>query len=143
MEWEEITQLMRKPALFEGLVFNQEGEPAELVYIGDEANYVVLDAGFRRHVPAEQVDLQVIEWFQTQVSANKDFVTKSTMEMLGKDDLFTKAMIDLSIENMAELVDYGLPEDARMWLGMLGFRITVDVHGDVVDIVVPTQEAEE
>jgi hypothetical protein len=60
--------------------------------------------------------------------------------MLGKDDLFTKAMIESSIDNMGELVDHGLPEDARIWLGMLGFRVVINVHGDLVDIVMPNPE---
>jgi hypothetical protein len=60
--------------------------------------------------------------------------------MLGKDDLFTKAMIDSSIKNMDQVLDRGIPPDARMWLGMLGFRIVVDVHGEVVSIEMPNAE---
>jgi hypothetical protein len=26
----------------------------------------------------------------------------------------------------------GIPLEARQWLGMMGFRVIVDVHGDVV-----------
>jgi hypothetical protein len=63
------------------------------------------------------------------------------LTMLGKDDLFTKAMIDASIQNMDQLIEQGLPEDARTWLGMFGFRITLDIHGNVVSIDLPAQEA--
>ena len=135
-----MNQSVRRSALFEGLVYNEEGDLAEVSFVGSEAQYVVLEAGFRRHVPAEYVDLQVIEWFQEQVAANRDFVAQGTMEMLGKDDLFTKAMIESSINNMSELVDFGLPEDARIWLGMLGFRVVINLHGDLVDIVMPNPE---
>jgi hypothetical protein len=65
------------------------------------------------------------------------------MAMLGKDDLFTKAMIDSSIENIDLLIEQGLPDDARTWLGMFGFRIIVDVHGDVVRTDLPAQEAQD
>jgi hypothetical protein len=31
-----------------------------------------------------------------------------------------------------------IPEDARQWLGMLGFKIVIDVHGNVVDVQMPS-----
>jgi hypothetical protein len=36
------------------------------------------------------------------------------------------------------LLQTGIPEEGRAYLGMLGFRITVNVHGDVVDLQQPT-----
>jgi hypothetical protein len=129
--------------LFEGLVYNEAGELAEIAYVGGEAQYVILDASFRRHVSAADVDRQVLRIIQEQVSAHQDMVTKSAMEMLGQDDLFTKAAIDASIRNMEELVDQEIPDDARNWLGLMGFRIVVDVHGEVVDISSPGQPIDE
>ena len=35
--------------LFEGLVYSEDGELAETAYVGGEAQYVILDAGFRVH----------------------------------------------------------------------------------------------
>lgn len=131
----------RRQALFAGLVFNQEGEPAEVVYVGDEPNYVILDAGFRRHVDSEYIDRQVLQWFQEQIFAHREMVTEGMLAMLGSDDLFTKAMIDASIENIDRLLEQGLPDDARTWLGMLGFRITVDIHGNLIHTELPAQEA--
>jgi hypothetical protein len=61
------------------------------------------------------------------------------LQMLGKDDLFTKAMIDASIKNMDQILNQGLPEGARAWLGMLGFRVIVDTHGQVVRLEMPEQ----
>jgi hypothetical protein len=125
-------------ALFPGLIFNEQGEPTEVAYIGDEPQYVILDAGFRRHVPAEYVDRQVLDWLRQQIQANRDLVTQGALSMLGQDDLFTKALIDASIEHMDdEVMKQGIPEDALAWLGMFGFRITVNVHGDVVEINAP------
>ncbi len=131
----------RRQALFEGLVFNENNEPADVFYVGDEPNYVILDAGFRRHVASEHVDRQVLRWLQEQVFANRELVTEGMLAMLGKDDLFTKAMIDASIQNMDRLIEQGLPDDARTWLGMFGFRIIVDIHGDVIRTELPAQEA--
>lgn len=127
-------------AVFASLVYNEEREPAEVAYIGEEAHYVILDGDFRRHVPAKEIDIQVVTWFQNQILANKDLVTESMMTMLGKDDLFTKAMIDSSINKVDNLLETGIPEDARMWLGMMGLKIIVDYHGEVVEIEAPAQE---
>lgn len=131
----------RRQVLFVGLVFTEENEPAEVAYVGDEPNYVILDAGFRRHVASEIIDRQVLRWLQEQIFANRELVTEGMLAMLGKDDLFTKAMIDASIQNIDQLIEQGLPDDARTWLGMFGFRIIVDIHGDVVRIDLPAQEA--
>ena len=138
-----MNQSSRRQALFGGLVFNEQGEPAEVVTVGGEPHYVILEAGFRRHVTSEYVDRQVLSWLQDQISANQDLVTEGTMTMLGQDDLFTKAMIDASIKNVEDLIEQGFPDDARTWLGMLGFGITVDIHGDVVRINSPTGDLEE
>ncbi len=131
----------RRQALFAGLVFNEENQPTEVVYIGDRPHYVILDAGFRRHVESEHVDRQVLHWLQEQFFANKELITEGIMEMMGKDDLFTKAMIDASMQNMDQVIEHGIPEDTRTWLGMFGFRIIVDIHGDVVRTELPAQEA--
>lgn len=129
-----------RQALFAGLVFNEENEMAEVAYIGDEPNYVIPDAGFRRHIESKYVDRQVLRWLQAQISANQELVTAGMLTMLGKDDLFTKAMIDSSIQNLDRLIEHGLPDDARTWLGMFGFRIIVDIHGDLIRTEVPSQE---
>jgi hypothetical protein len=41
-------------------------------------------------------------------------------------------------QQMERLMEYGLPESMRAWLGMLGFRIVVNVHGEVVEIDAPS-----
>jgi hypothetical protein len=131
-------------ALFAGLVFNEQDEPAEVVYIGAAPHYVILDDGFQRHVEAETVDRQVIELLRQQILSNRELVTQGMLAMLGKDDLFTKAMVDASIQNIDRHIDLlfeqGLPEDTRTWLGMLGFKVVVNVHGEVVRWDAPAQE---
>ena len=126
-------------AVFQGLVYNEAQQPADVAYVGPEAQYVILDDDFKRHVPAKEIDLQVVAWFQEQLLANKDLVTESMLSMLGKDDLFTKAMIDSSINKVDSILETGIPDDARMWLGMMGFRIIVNYHGEVVEIIGPPQ----
>ena len=76
-----------------------------------------------------------------QTLANRDAVTEGAMKMMGQEDLFTKAMIDSSLNNLdshfSKLMDAGLPEQARQWLGMLGFRVVVNYHGEVVRLDSP------
>lgn len=126
---------MSARALFEGLVFDEQDRPLEVTLVGGEANYVIDDDGFRRHVEAGQIDRQVLHIIREQVLSNQDAVTEGTMKMLGSDDLFTKAMVDSSLQNIDQhfdrLLATGLPEDARQWLGMLGFRIQVNYRGEV------------
>lgn len=132
---------MSRRALFEGLIVDTEGKPVGAATLGGEAQYVVDDGGFHFHVPAEGVDRQVLAQLREQIMANQDAVTEGTMKMLGQDDLFTKAMIDSSLKNMDEhftrLMEQGLPSEARAYLGMLGFRIVMNYHGEVVGVEQP------
>ena len=136
-----MTQPTYRQALFEGLVYDEAGQPGETTFIGHEPHYVIMDGDFKRHVAAEEIDRQVISWIQQQAAANKDLVTEQMMKLMGKDDLFTKAMIDSSIAQMdQQVIHQGLPEDARMMLGMMGFKVVVNIHGELVDLDMPAQE---
>jgi hypothetical protein len=137
-----MTNSVPRSALFAGLVQDELGNPVEVVMVGDEPCYVVEDVGFRRHVESRTVDLQVIEMLREQFLAHREIATDAMLEMLGKDDLFTKAMIDASIKNMDQVLEQGLPSGARAWLGMLGFRVIVDTHGGVVRLDMPEQYEE-
>ncbi len=138
---------MSKRALFEGLVSDTDDKPVAVSVVGGEAQYVVDDGGFHFHVPAERVDREVLGQLRQQILANQDAVTQGAMQMLGKDDLFTKAMIDSSLKNMDEhftrLIESGLPSGARAYLGLLGFRIVLNYHGEVVGLSQPGAAAPE
>ncbi len=127
-------------AFFEGLVVTEDGRPVEVSYLGTEANYVIDDEGFRRHVDARQVDRAVLEQFAAQLAEHRDEASTAMLKMLGQDDLFTKAMVDSTIRNpnLEQALDQGLPAEARQWLGMMGLRIVIDLHGEVVRIDMPT-----
>jgi len=128
-----------RSALFSGLIQDENGNPVDAVMVGDVPNYVVEDDGFRRHVESEGVDRQVIELLREQFMAHQELATEAMLQMMGKDDLFTKAMIDASIQNMDKVLAQGLPDGARAWLGMLGFRVIINTHGDVVRLDMPEQ----
>jgi len=133
----------RQP-LFGGLIYDEANQPVETTFIGEEPHYIIMDGDFKRHVAAEEIDRQVIEWIKQQATANKDLVSEQMMNLLGKDDLFTKAMIEASITQMDEQVmQQGLPDDARLMLGMMGFKIIVNIHGELVKVDMPAQEAPE
>lgn len=134
---------MASTAMFEGLVFDESGNPASVTEIGGEAQYVVLDDDFKRHIPAEEVDVQVLRFMREQVEGQRGAAVESMMQMLGKDDLFTKAAVESSINNMEKAVGNPVPPEARQWLGILGFRIVIDFHGAVVDIELPAAASEE
>jgi hypothetical protein len=128
---------MSNKALFAGLVVDENGQPLEVANIGNEAQYVIDDNGFRRHIDAEAIDRQVLAQLQAQIEANKDAVEQGIMKMMGSEDIFTKAAIDKSIQNMDQVLQQGLPDDARQMLGMMGFRVTVNYHGEVLKIDQP------
>ena len=130
---------MRNQAVFEGLVFDESARALTVAYVGDAPCYVLEDGGFKRHLDAEQIDRQVIALFQEQALAHREILTEKMMELIGKDDLFTKVLIDDSLGKMDKILQTGLPEDARDMLGMVGMRIVVDVHGEIVEVKMPAQ----
>ena len=134
---------MAPTAMFSGLVVDENGRAAEVGYVGADACYVVYDDDFRRHIDAAQVDRQVLRFMREQVAGNRQMAVGAMLEMMGRDDIFTKAAVESTIDNMEDAVGQPIPEDARQWLGMLGFRIQIDFHGDVIDIQMPAGGIEE
>lgn len=135
---------MAQTAVFAGLVVDEEDRSVEVTHLGQEAYYVVDDDGFRRHILSQEVDLQVLRALQQSVEVNRDAVVQGMLDYLGQHDLFTKAAVETSIGQMGEqlqhLLNVGLPEEARQWLGMMGFRVVIDVHGEVIDLDLPEAE---
>ena len=138
---------MPNQAVFAGLVFDEMDNPAEVVYVGDDPCYVVDDAGFRRHIPSEQVDRQVLGWMGEMIEGHEDLLSEQTAKMLGQDDPFSVAAITSQLKNIDQQFDQllrsGLPEEVRAYLGMMGFRIRIDVHGEVLDVEQPGMIADE
>lgn len=130
---------MAAKALFTGLIYDEYEKPVETTVIGDESFYVVDDDGFMRHVESEQVDRQVLEFFLTQLEDNKDLAVTQAMKMMGQEDLFTKAALDAQMENIDvdEILRQGIPEQARNMMGMVGFRVIINLHGEVIRLDQP------
>lgn len=128
---------MARTAMFAGLVFDQVGNALDVKWVGENACYVVYEDDFKRHVDAAGVDRQVLRFMRDQVEGNRDIAVNAMLEMMGRDDLFTKVAVESTIDNMEQAVGQPIPEDARQWLGLLGFKIVIDEQGTVVDIQMP------
>jgi len=132
---------MTSQAVFAGLITDEYDQAVEVVNIGDEPCYVVNDAGFRRHIPSEQVDRQVFESMVEMIAGHEEVITEQAAKMLGQDDIFSMALIASQLKNIDQqfdnLLQRGIPEEARAYMGMMGFRIRINVHGEVLDIEQP------
>lgn len=138
---------MPKNPLFAGLVLDEFGKPAETAFIGDEPCYVVNDAGFLRHIPSEQVDRQVLKQIADLMKGSEGVISEQTAKMLGQEDVFTKAAIEQQLKNIDkqfdQLMQAGIPEDARAYLGMMGFKVIINVHGEVLNVDQPGAASDE
>lgn len=138
---------MSAKALFEGLVVDENDRAVETATVGDEAFYVIDDAGFRRHIPAEQVDRQVLSQMQDMMKGSEGLISEQAAKMMGQEDIFTKAMIENQLKNMDQqfdaLMQQGIPESGRAYLGMLGFKVVINYHGEVLRVDQPSAPSDE
>jgi hypothetical protein len=133
---------MSPQPLFAGLVVDERDRLAETAVVGDEPFYVVDDSGFRRHIPAAQVDRQVLKQMQEMMKGSEGLISEQTAKMLGQEDIFSKALIEQQLKNMDQQFDaimqQGIPEEGRAYLGMLGFKVVINLHGEVLRIDQPS-----
>ena len=133
--------------LFAGLVFDEDDQLAETTYIGSEPCYVVDDNGFKRHIPSADVDRQVLNLMKDGIEGHEDIISEQAAKMTGQDDIFSRAVFLEQLKNIdrqfEQLIEEGLPEDGRAYMGMTGFKIVIDHHGDVVDVEQPGMIAED
>lgn len=133
---------MPRQPLFAGLVIDESGNVAEAALVGGEPCYVVNDAGFHRHIPSEQVDRVVLSEIAGIMKGSEEYLSEQTAKMIGQEDIFTKAMLENQLKNIDkqfdQLLQTGIPEDMRLYLGMVGFRVVINVHGEVLKIDRPS-----
>ncbi|MEK6255838.1 MAG: hypothetical protein N2C13_00795 [Chloroflexota bacterium] len=127
--------------LFAGLVVDEYDNAVEFVVVGDEPCYVVDDGGFRRHIPSEQVDRQVLKIMGESVQGHEDLLGEQAAKMLGQEDIFSRAALENQIKNIGDqfekVLKTGIPEDGRAYLGMAGFRVRINHHGEVIEVTQP------
>ena len=138
---------MASQPLFQGLIFDEFDQPVDVTIVGDEPCYVVNDAGFHRHIPSETVDRQVLSMMGNMIEGHEDELAEQTAKMLGQEDIFSRALIENQLKNLEQQFDSviksGIPEEGRAYMGMMGFRVKINVHGEVLEVTQPGTTAPE
>ena len=138
---------MAEKPLFIGLVFDENDQIVDSTKIGQEPCYVVDDAGFKRHIPAEQVDRQVLDKMKESIEGHEEIISEQAIKMLGQDDIFTRAVFLEQLKNIddqfEELIEVGIPEGGLAYLGMTGFKVIINHHGEVLEVNQPGIIAED
>ena len=133
--------------LFSGLIVDENGNPVGTASIGSEPAYVIDDAGFKRHIPSEQIDRAVLNQMAGLMKGSEDLLSEQAAKMLGQDDPFSKAMIENQLKNIEKQFDAvlqtGFPEDMKAYLGMMGFKVVINYHGEVVRVEQPGAAGDE
>ena len=138
---------MTRQPVFAGLVVDEADRRVDTAFVGDEPCYVVDDYGFRRHIPSAQVDRVVLSQIAGLMKGSEDLISEQTAKMIGQEDVFTKAAIEQQLKNIDkqfdQLMEAGIPEDMRAYLGMVGFKIVINVHGEVIKVEQPGTAGDE
>lgn len=133
---------MAHQPLFAGLIVDEFDRPVGVTTVGDDQCYVVDDAGFKRHIPSQQVDRKVLDMMRAQISGNEEMLTQQAAKMLGTEDIFSKAMLENQLKNIDKqfeaLLHTGIPEEGRAYMGMSGFKVVINIHGEVIRLDQPT-----
>ena len=138
---------MTSSPLFAGLVIDENEKIVESASIGNEPAYVVDDDGFKRHIPSEQIDKAVLKHLADMMKGSEELLSKETAKMMGQDDPFSQAMIQNQLKNIEShfevILKTGLPEDMRAYLGMMGFKVVINYHGEVIRVEQPGMSSDE
>jgi hypothetical protein len=133
--------MIEKP-LFTGLVYDENDQLVGTTVVGQDPCYVVDDSGFMRHIPAEHVDRQVLNKMKEMIEGHEEIISEQAINMLGQDDIFTRAVFLEQLKNIDrqfdELIEAGIPEESRAYMGMTGFKVIINHHGDVLDVEQPS-----
>jgi hypothetical protein len=132
---------MARQPLFAGLIIDEYEQPAGTAFVGDEPCYVLNDHGFLRHIPSDQVDRKILELMRQQINGNEDLLSEQAAKMLGTDDIFSKAMLENQLKNIDKqfdiILDSGIPEESRAFMGMAGFKVIINFHGEILRLDQP------
>jgi len=83
----------------------------------------------------------VLDHLAEMMKGSEDLLSEQAAKMLGQEDVFTVAAIQQQLKNMDkqfdQLMQVGLPEDMRAYLGMMGFKIVINIHGEVLRVEQP------
>ena len=75
------------------------------------------------------------------MKGSEDLLSEQAAKMMGQDDPFSKAIIEQQLKNIDKqfdaLMQTGIPEDMRAYLGMMGFKVVINYHGEIVRVEQP------
>ena len=129
------------------MVYDENDQLVVTTVVGQDPCYVVDDAGFMRHIPAEHVDRQVLNMMKEMIEGHEEIISEQAINMLGQDDIFTRAVFMEQLKNIDrqfdELIEAGIPEEGRTYMGMTGFKVIINHHGDVLEVEQPGMIAED
>ena len=132
---------MPSKPLFSGLVFDENDRLVDTTFVGQEPCYVVDDEGFNRHIPSELVDRQVLNKMHEFIEGHEEIISEQAVKMIGQDDIFTRAIFLEQLKNIEQqfdqLIESGLPEESITYMGMTGFKVIINHHGEVIEVEQP------
>jgi hypothetical protein len=132
---------MSAHALFKGVIVDENNQPVDVAYVGGEPTYIINDAGFLHHIPSREIDLQVLREMGSNIKGNEELIADQAARMSGHDDLFTHAFIESQLKDIEKQYEYmleaGIPEETIAFLGMMGLKVVVNIHGELVRIEQP------
>ena len=138
---------MANKAFFTGLIYDENEDLIESVTIGNEAFYVVDDCGFKRHIDSREVDEKIVRLFTDQINGNEEYLANAAANMTGKNDLFSMVMFKNSLMNIDKEIEamfrQGPPPGLAEFLGMSGFRVNIDIHGNITNVNMPSSPADD
>ena len=133
---------MASHAFFSGIIFDENDNLIETVTVGNETFYVVDDDGFKRHIDSREVDEKIFRYFTDQISGNEEYLANAAATMTGKTDLFSMAMMKNQLKNIDKEIEnifnYAPPPGLTEYLGMSGFKVNIDFHGNIVNVNMPS-----
>ena len=133
--------------LFAGLIFDENDQVVETAVVGQDPCYVVDDDGFKRHIPSEDVDRQILSLMKDGIEGHEDIISEQAAKMLGQDDIFSRAIFLEQLKNLDRQFDQllieGFPEESRAYMGMTGFKVIINHHGEVIEVQQPSGIAED
>lgn len=133
--------------IFSGLIFDEKDQLVEYKKVGDEEYYIINDDGFLRHVEAEKIDRAIFKEMTSWVKGNEESIGKEAAKMMGQDDLFTTAQMINELKNIDRQIDQmmqvGFPQDQKSYMGMMGFKVIINYHGELVEVCQATGVIEE
>lgn len=126
-------------AAFDQLVFDRSGEIVPVKRIGGSDHYVVAEDGFDYHIASGKVDDAVWSYLRTEFQKVKEEQLPAALEAMGVTDPFTLAAYEAAIDKFGSGDSPAMAPQQKDLLALMGFRIVIDYHGDVLDIEMPSQ----